>query len=232
MFIKSGTGSSRLIATRADENHKQIAEITHPNIKRYADFCKADFLSIEDCKDEHRHYRILQFYNLFDEYDRILSIDTDILVLKTCPDVFEIVKYEDVGSIFEDVGSRKKDRKGRILKIQDQFGDIGWTSGYINTGFAVFSKCHKEIFKKEDLYMDLGYDDVWLGYRIRKFGFKIHELPIQMNFMSMFTEPWSNEDRTSAHVLHYAGKGFYPFMDRVKQIKQDFLILNKYNLLR
>ena len=129
--------SKYLVATRADDKHKEISDITHDNLKRYAEFCDADFKVIEDCQGIHHHYRILQFYDLFDTYDRILSLDTDILILRSCLNIFEVVPEEKIGTIFEDKGSRQKDRRKRIKKIQTEKEDIGWTEGYINTGFAV-----------------------------------------------------------------------------------------------
>lgn len=224
--------SKYLIATRADENHKEISDITHQNLKNYAEYCNADFKVIEDCQGIHHHYRILQFFDLFDEYDRIVSIDTDMLIMASCPNIFELVPEEKIGTIFEDKGTRQEDRRNRIKKIQSERDDIGWTEGYINTGFAVFSKYHRELFKNEGLYLDLGFDDVLLGYRIRKLGFEIHELPWNFNCMSMFLEDWSGKRKSDAYCIHYAGNGFWPMIDRIQEIRQDYLILSKYNLLR
>ena len=93
---------------------------------------------------------------------------------------------------------------------------------------------HRDIFnlKEEDLWMDLGYDDVELGYQINKNGYKIKELPFFWNHMSMFSEEWNNyKSRFDSYILHYDGRGHLPNIDRTEQIRQDALILDKYNLL-
>lgn len=226
----------RLIATRCDENNKSISDMTHPILKQYAEKCGADFLVISDCKDLHMHYRILQFYDLFEKYDKILSVDSDVIITKRCPNIFEVVPDGMIASVYEDVGSRRNDRRSRIKAVQKKFGDVGWESGYINTGFALFPSYYKDIFKiesKDDLWDGLGFDDVFLGYRIKKFGYKFYELPIAYNYMSLFQEKWSSfKSRGEAFVVHYAGSGgFAPARTREEIIKEDILVLRKYGMV-
>jgi len=222
----------RLIATRSDETQTDMAILTHPLLKSYAERCGADFKVIEDCKGLHKHYRIMQFYDLFEEYDSILSVDTDILISNKCPNIFEVVPENHIASIYEDVGSRQEDRRKRITLVQKQFGDVGWKTGYINTGFALFPKSSREIFKpvsEENLWLGLGFDDVYLGYQIHKMNIPIYELPIEYNFMSMFTENWCGKSRADAFVTHYAGQGgFIPILERVGLMKDDLLTMRKY----
>lgn len=223
------------IITRADDNITELSDLTFPYLKKYAKFCNADFIVINDPEELHPHYRILQFYELFNIYDRIMSLDCDVLIMKTCPDLFKIVKENKIGTIFEDVGTRKFDRRDRLKKIQDKFGDLGIKSGYINTGVAVFSKQHQDIFKHDkdtELYMDLGFDDVYLKYQIVKHNFEIQELDYTYNHMSMFSEDWNNNaPRFKSKIIHYAGGGFYRNIPRLEQLKQDELLLRKYEML-
>lgn len=223
----------KLIVTRADEKIKEMTDITHPVLKKYAKKCNAEFEIISETKGIHPHYRILQLHDLFKEYDRILCIDSDVLILKKCPDLFNLVPAHKVASIFEDKGSRQKDRRERIAKIQKERGDIGWTEGYINSGVILFSKMHRDLFDipEEELYLDLGYDDVLLSYRMFQRGYELYELPCEWNFMSMFTESWSNKKKLDAFIIHYAGNGFTGLIERTEQIKQDYLVLNKYNMI-
>jgi lipopolysaccharide biosynthesis glycosyltransferase len=226
----------KLVATRADDNNKKINDITIPILKKYADKCGADFQIISDCKNLHMHYRILQFYDLFEEYDSILSIDSDVIVLDRCPNIFEVVPEGKIASIYEDVGTRKEDRRSRIKSVQEKFGGVDWERGYINTGFALFPKKYRFIFEpksEEELWMGLGYDDIWLGYQINKNKCDFYELSIKYNFMSMFSEPWNNNmSRFEAYVIHYAGNGsFITILSREDNLTQDYLVLKKYGML-
>lgn len=203
---------NKLIITRADKNIQKLSDLTHPFIKRYADKCGADFMVLDhetDCPGDGRwHFRILKCHDLFDKYDRILSIDTDAIVKYDCLNVFDVVPFNMIGTVFEDVGTREKDRRERILEIQKIFGDIGWRRGYINTGFFLTSSCHRDIFTKinDRYYEGWGSDDLHLMYNIRRMCFNIYQLPWKFNGMSMFFEDWNVGAREEdAYVLHFAG---------------------------
>ena len=67
-----------LITTRSDKHISEMTSLTHPIIKDYANWVGADFLELDhvsECKHEEGkwHYRIMKHYDLFNEYDRILS---------------------------------------------------------------------------------------------------------------------------------------------------------------
>lgn len=220
----------RLIVTRADEDVANYTKITHPVIKKYAKKCKADFDILSDCKGLHKHYRILQLYDLFEDYDRIMVIDSDVLIKKSCPNLFDEVGKAYVASVFEDVGTRKADRHGRIQKANAKYGDRGWSVGYINTGVALFSKEHRDLFQVEptwdELYMDLGFDDVFLGWRIHANGYPFYKLDPKYNFMSMWCEDPFNMSLSDAQIIHFAGMGHWPI------VRKDLQIERLYNLMK
>ena len=210
------------IATRADNNIKEMTDITHPIMRKYAEKIGADFIVLGDKGEEHYHYRILQLYDLFDKYDRIISMDSDILIQDNCPNLFDVVPEDMIGSVLEDKGSRTEERRQRIKKIQMMFGSIGWKTGYINTGVAVFSKEHRDIFRKRELWFDFGYDDVYLGYHLNKANIQIFELDWKFNCMRCFLESWNgNPNKFDAYILHYAGGGSDKSQQLI-EIKRDY----------
>ena len=225
-----------LITSRADDHIKELTDLTFPIIKKFADNWKADFLRLDHvsgCKSGHGkwHYRILKHYELFDKYDRILHIDADILINKTCPNIFNIIDPSKIGTVFEDVGSRASKRQDLIQSVQNKFGDVGWKTGYINTGVFLTSKIHRDIFQKiqNEYWTGFGYDDVHLGYLINKIKHPVQSMPFQFNHMSMFSEGWNNKaDRFDSHMLHYAGNGIFQkgkFKNKIEQIKSDKKII-------
>jgi lipopolysaccharide biosynthesis glycosyltransferase len=201
-----------------------MAALTLPSIEKYAKKCNADLIFLTDKKGLHTHYKILQFYDLFDTYDNILSMDIDIIVRPDCPNIFNMRKENTVlMSVFEDVGSRQIDRRTRMQFIQDKFGPVGWTKNYINTGFCLFSKDSKPIFEpvlEDKLWMDLGYDDVYLMYKIHQLLMqdRVVEFPNIFNFMSLFAEDGTNP--LNAFILHFAGQGnLFGKNSRIENIK-------------
>lgn len=221
-----------LISTRSDERVKQMSDISHPIFKKYAKNAGADFMVLDhepvsDSGDGRPHYRIMKHYELHEKYDRILHLDTDMVLSPKCPNLFEIVPPDHIGSIFEDKGSRRQARLGCIRNAQRQFGFIDWFSGYINTGVFISSKSHREIYQKIDntYWTGFGSDDVHLGYLIRKNNFKLMELPFQFNHMTMFSESWNGSpDRFQSHIIHYAGAGIFDggVETKVKQMMLDY----------
>ena len=231
----------RLVVTRCDSKAKELADMTHPIITCYCKIWKADFKIIGDEEGdtgdfEKNHYRIFKVADYLDEYDRVLVIDSDVVIMPGCPNPFDIVDPEKIGSIYEDVGSRREQRRQIINAIQEKFGDVGWKTGYINTGVLVVSKKHKKIFQKIDhqLWTGFGYDDALIGFNIHTWGFEVQELSFKFNHMSMFSEPWNdNANRFSSYIIHYAGAANFPddlsertsktnsLEDRMKLMKSD-----------
>jgi len=221
-----------LITVRADENIKDMTDISFPFIEAYAKKCNAEILVLDtDIPNIHRHYRILQLKDLFLSYDRILNLDADILIKYDCPNIFDMISEDKIACIFEDKGTRQAHRRKTIGDIQAKRGDVGWREGYINTGFILFSKQYKEVFNVDEnnLWEEPGYDDVELGYNMHKLNIQIHELPFQFNHMTMFSEQWNNyANRFNSYVIHYAGVGLFgPCKDRVEMMIQDAAILHK-----
>ena len=226
-----------LITTRADEHISEMTNITHPIMKKYAEWVGADFMMLDhksECEHEEGkwHYRILKHYDLFNEYDRILSLDSDVVITPRCPDIFKTVDFENIGTVYEDKGSRQSARRNTISEVQDYFGNINWHEGYINTGVFLTSNIHKDIFKKinNEFWEGWGFDDIHLGYNIHKNNFKVQELDFKWNHMTMFSETWNElPDRFFSYMIHYAGYGiFEPNVNsRIEQIKNDTTFINE-----
>lgn len=211
-----------LLTTRADATSVEWAKLVHPMFQQYAHRIGADFLVLDEATDVTDatggigngvyQYRIMKHYDLHEYYDRIIAFDTDMILTPSLPNLFDVVPYDHVGSIYEDVGSRTPQRVQCMMTAQRQFGDIGWTSGYINTGVFVTSRCHRDIYQKinDQYFVAWGTDDIHIGYLINKYGYKVHELPYRFNHMTMFSEPWNGSpDRFNSHVIHYAGRGIF-----------------------
>lgn len=221
-----------LVTVRADQNISGYAEKTIPLIQTYADKWGAEFMRLTDGSPSNygegrHHYRIMKLGELLNTYDRILNLDADMIILPSCPNPFDFVNPDKIGTIFEDVGSREPARKQSIRDIQNQWGNVNWTSGYINTGFFMVSKKHKDIFELHDgkVWNNFGFDDVHLGYKIREKGHEIQQLDYRFNHMTMFSESWHPQNRFDSYIIHYAGQGVFEdgrFQNKGQQIHEDF----------
>jgi lipopolysaccharide biosynthesis glycosyltransferase len=221
-----------LVASRADNNIKNMTDITFPIIQKFCDKWNADFKILDHIppvmSDDNRpHFRITKLYELLNDYDRVISLDSDVIINKNCPNLFEVIPEDSIGTIYEDKGTRRSNRIGKMKNAQLLFGDIGWDNGYINTGSFIVSKQHKEVFNDINgkYYTQDGSDDVHIGYKIHKMGLKVYELDYRFNHMTMFSEPWNNNaNRFDSFIIHYAGVGVFDktiASDRQEQITYD-----------
>ena len=218
----------KLIVTRADNNIKQMTNITLPIMENYAQKCNADFKIMSHkapflTSDNKPHYRILKVMELLEEYDRVLCLDADMLINKNCPNIFDIVPVDKIGSIFEDKGSRTAMRRSKIKQIQKEWGNVGWETGYTNAGTFILSRQHKDIFLPHNnkYWLNWGSADLHLSYNIHKLKFEIFELDYKWNHMTMFSEGWNNNaDRFDSHIIHYAGVGIFDKKNNGSRIKQ------------
>ena len=78
-----------IVTISCGDFYRRMAAISHPTIKAYADKLGADFIVWDDY-DGHTmpHYQKLELGKLLRQYERVLYIDTDILVRDDAPDIF------------------------------------------------------------------------------------------------------------------------------------------------
>lgn len=220
-----------LMVTRADVGTVGYLPHTLPILRRYAKEWGAEFM-ILDKSYGFFPWRVMIFHELLDKYERIFYIDADIIITKSCPNIFDAVPYDTIGLVFEDKGSRLKDRRARIAHVKSFFGgNEGWNAGYFNAGMFIVSRPHKELFTKingmlwGDKFKVMGYEQGHLSYQLAKQGHKHVDLGYKWNHMSMFSESWNGSpSRFDSYIIHYAGNGKFPDIgerSRIQLIKDD-----------
>jgi len=167
------------------------------------------------------HFDKTQIADLLAAYDRIAFIDTDTLVGRHCPNLFDIVPRECFGAYIE---SGEYDRQQQIETVQRVLGRIHWTDGYFNSGVMIASRAHAAAFGSPfGTYVDPWFfEQTLLNYNVRRLGFRFHALPKAFNHFAadlradrIRLNPW----RFGAYLIHYAGPPAWaerrlPQMDR------------------
>src|ERR1700722_12134193 len=148
-----------------DKFHR-IAELTHPRMERYAQSIGADFISLNRfvASPHLEKFRLSDFLAV---YDRILFLDTDIVINKNCPDIFTQVAEDRFGAWFPDamIPGRFSEQ---IKRVQAVLGEIGWAKDYFNSGVMVISRIHRPIFAAPPNYSDEFYEQTLLNYRVQQ----------------------------------------------------------------
>ncbi len=216
------------------ESAQKFAKYSHPIFQKYADRIGADFVifdrpKINYTKTEHINplkFEKYQVAALLDSYDRVAYFDSDIIITPHAPNIFECVPEDCFGGIYEDMGPLQENRRDIIEEVQEELGDVGWETGYINTGVFVASKIHQKMFfliHEYGVWDDpvTKYEQTNTNWYLHKAGHKIYPLYRWWNYMG-WNRVMDGPDYRSAYVIHYAGGGIFSGMDRVEQMKNDF----------
>ena len=95
LYGEMGVGKTTFVKYFINEyqkiNNLTQTEITSPTFSLLNEY------QVKDIRIKH--------YDLFNEYDRILSLDSDVVITPRCPDIFKTVDFENIGTVYEDKGS-------------------------------------------------------------------------------------------------------------------------------
>lgn len=193
------------------DNYSLISKLTHPTLKRYADKIGADFVVID--KPSHTpHWEKFQIYDLLVKYNRIIYLDTDLIVRDDCPNLFDMVPEFQLG-IFNE--GRFEPRTGSLQEACKEYGKSipkKWDGTYYNTGVMVLSRRHRSLFKTPHHVADLGmFEQGYLNMEIlidfdndRAHEERIYELDYKFNRMPL-TDSHCGVHRCDSYIVHYAG---------------------------
>lgn len=214
------------------EDFQRMGDLTHPLMKEYANKTDADFLVINNpvINNGDVGFEKFQLYNILKYYDRVIFLDTDIIVRKHCPNLFDIVPENDLGVFIEskyDRYSPDVNHQQRIVGIQKALGNIFWNADYFNSGVMVLNKRHQPIFDLENGQIVDLHDQTQLNYNVKKMGFWLHDIGFRFNKMD-FCNPL---ERFEAYIIHYAGRGYTSKWAetklKIERMKRDLEIIKK-----
>jgi hypothetical protein len=195
------------------EFYQKLKEITHPSIKAYADKIGAEFIVIDrkQISETTIHWEKFQIFNLLNKYERIIFIDTDIIIREDCPNLFDVVPADRLGAFNEAPFTLRSYEMMLDIckKYEKQLPK--WDGRYFNTGVMVISRHHKSIFKKPEKEIFSFYEQSYLNMMIALENTSIimYELPHHYNRM-VCMDKFTGEERHASYMIHYAG---YPFFD-------------------
>ena len=221
-----------------DIKQKGIHNLLQYTLKSFEEYCKrtrSELIILSSKKLDQKYnlhkqapYPYIRFeknqiYDLFDEYNRILRLDSDTLITENCPNYF-LLDSNNFYVTREDIGSRKEPRLKQIQTIQSQLGIIpGWSSFYFNSGVILASRIHKEAFNLANIDLTkvkggLQEQTVlnWLTFNLK---LSVVDLGPYFNFIKFF-EDENFGIRENSNIIHYAGR---INDEKVKELKKDII---------
>jgi lipopolysaccharide biosynthesis glycosyltransferase len=185
--------------------YKQLSEVTHPTIKNYAKKIGADFLVCDETTLPFPHYEKFEIAKLLETYDRVLYLDSDILVSPNTPNIFDVVPENKMGMLDESVLGYDREFRKFLTEHAPELVS-GWEKHKkcYNAGVIVCSKEHKNIFKLPDNFVNHYFEQSYLNLRLLEEKAEIFDLPIQYNRM-IYLDLVTPEHRLKSYIIHYAG---------------------------
>jgi len=204
---------------------RPMRNLTYPAMMDYADRIGADFVNINagfgKLFQGNVYFEKLQLINLLEHYDRIIYLDTDIIVSPDCPSLLELVPEDHLGAF---IASRYSNVHNQAnIEIQRTLGTISWRREQrdtqifesFNAGVLILSKQllpelrqvlpAAETWSRYEGPIDpralMAEQPVW-NYTLQKFQIPITDLGLRFNHTNA---RGSSNDRFSSHIIHYAG---------------------------
>ena len=186
------------------KNFGLIGKLTHSLFKNYAEKIQADFHIIRQRKFSHLPipFEKYQLFHLLKGYDRVLFLDTDVVVRPDSPNIFDIVPEGCFGAYLTNTHSRCHDKS--IEEIQKQLPDLTWKNDYFNSGVMVLNREHKSLFNFDHGTFEGFYEQTQLNYNLQKLQIPLYDITYKFNHVELIGVPIS---KRSTFFIHYAGPG-------------------------
>jgi hypothetical protein len=200
---------------------ERLAAITHATIQAYADKLGADFIVWREYgRHSLPHYQKLEIGELLDRYDRVLYLDTDVLVRDDTPDLFALVPEDKLGMLVEgDYVAREHITIQYMLAMRFDAGQ--WDGKYYNSGVMVLSRQHRDLFAQPEVETDHFKEQTHLNLMIARTRTAVFPLPYRFNRM-YFMDWFYGEERCDAYIIHYGGLNVVACEDEVlRQAAED-----------
>jgi lipopolysaccharide biosynthesis glycosyltransferase len=183
---------------------KQMSRLTHPLMRAYSERTGADMVIINKRKLRNLpvHFEKFQIEGILQKYDRVLFVDTDVVIRPSSPNLFDLVPFEKVGVYVASVHSDCHDVS--IRQIQKEFDEIGWYKEYFNSGVMLVSKPHVGLFDLSHGSFTGFFEQTQLNYNLQKLNLPVFDLTYRYNHVEAAGISISEG---SSYFIHYAGPG-------------------------
>lgn len=195
----------RLIVTMAcGEKYCKYLDFTGALMQKYARRCNADFYCMYAMDDKYPYpgYQKWEYLKLLPKYDRILHLDTDMVVRDSTPNLFEIVKDYMFAAVDELPFQNLNVEVPPVCRRNDTGADIQF---YVNVGMFLFSYNHPKLFGTvpHKSPPEFFKEQTQINRNLNKYPELVHLLPPEFNFMKIMEN--AGLDKSKAHIVHYAG---------------------------
>lgn len=178
----------------------KIKSLTHPTIEKYAKKIGSDFIAISETKFTDPSWEKTEVHNYLNKYQRVLLLDSDLIIREDCPNLFDIVPEDKLG-VFNEKKYFQRSEKIKLEALKYKFEIKKITNDYFNTGVMVISRIHKPLFKPVNTI--LGSFSDYLNTVLQRDKIKTYELDYKFNRMH-YQDEFVGIPRHDSYIIHYA----------------------------
>lgn len=203
-----------LVTVAIGPAYERLARISHPFFQRYCDAYDLAFVSIDrPVIAGAPHFQKLACFDLLGVYERLVFVDTDVLIAPDAPNIFDIAPPTSFGAYL--VSAHTPMHDPAIGRIQQELGPLGWERRYFNSGVMVASRQHRAVFDPRDpdlatwvaVCADLPEhatfsDQTYLNYKVIQSGDDIFDIGYAFNHS---LGPGASAERFKSHFIHCKG---------------------------
>jgi lipopolysaccharide biosynthesis glycosyltransferase len=210
-----------------------ISPLTHPSLRDYAYRMGSDFEVIDDRKlnDTYQEFwEKLRMREYLDDYERVLFMDSDIIVHPKCPSIFELVPTDCLGMTNE---NHLQCTTGKDSELNYFCKRVGipmpdWDGRYFNIGVVCFGQAHREIFSDPPTMITAAFPEQdWVNVQIARLAPKMFCIPCKYHDWKFLMKADAEIDKLAKFnrfVIHYAGQKKNAIL--AEEIKGDLLAWN------
>ncbi len=211
-----------VLTTACGQAYLDMAALTNPLIAAYARRLNADFIALHQQTVDPPTFEKFRLYDFLGIYERIIYLDSDVIVNDHCPDLFASVPTGSVGAWMASKHTSVFDEA--IQGVQRALGNIDWLGDYFNTGVMVLSRAHRDLFRKPYNYVDGYGEQTLINFRVQKSRIPVFDIGWRANHTNRVER---SQERLRSYIIHYAGAGHMRGMGRIDQIRHDLAALGK-----
>ncbi len=232
----------KLIATiSVGEEFDAMSRISHSFIKSYAARVGADFFVLCSPVESSTWpgFNKFELGALLKSYDRMLYLDTDILIAPWADDLFEKIPEHNFAATY--IHNNDPDSspaiskgwiKGDIELVQQIFGDIPWNGEYFNSGVMHFNSGHQELFQRGLEMSETWWsnkqrifsDQTIFNYLVAESGMKTMDLGHVYNHTPAFNHI---AHRYESQLIHYVRLRNHKRGTRLRNMKRDAMVIKR-----
>lgn len=227
----------RLLVTAAfGERFREILQLTKPYFEHYAKRTDANFVVIEHCGYKNGKFAKLHLGKFLEQYERVLFVDVDAILLPTCPDLFRQCVPDDAIRAWVEPTDWWCDEWKRDPGMKKHFErtEIAWPWNrvYINTGVMLLSSVHRGLFEPTDEKLWDEFPDTeqfYINFRIAATKTPVMDLGFRFNCNYNYFRKLGS--RCRPHVIHPMGYGVEETIDIIAQLRREYPVSRARALL-